>query len=146
MEFELEWLHPSLLICRLSGVATVEGGKAVRRAALSERQFRPGIRMVIVETNLDVSALTASDIEQIAALRAEFAHKPPVRSAVVAGRDSPARYGLNRMFEAYTESQENAEVEVFETLDEAMAWLGEAEASDSSESQITVPGSVIGRP
>ena len=102
--------------------------------------------MVIVETNLDVSALTASDIEEVAALRAEFAHKPPVRSAVVTGRDSPARYGLNRMFEAYTESQENAATKVFQTLDEAMAWLGEAEAPDSSESQITVPASAIGRP
>ncbi|MGD0165700.1 MAG: hypothetical protein ABSC51_00210 [Gaiellaceae bacterium] len=128
MEFELEWVDPSLLICRLSGVATVEGGKAVQRAVLSEPQFRPGIGMIVVETNLDVSALTASDIEQIAALRAEFTHVPPVRSAVVAGRDSPARYGLTRMFEAYTESQENAEVEVFETLDEAMAWINEGDS------------------
>lgn len=134
MEFELEWVHPSLLICRLSGVATVEGGKAVRRAVLSEPQFRSGIGMVIVETNLDVSALTASDIEQIAALRAEFAHMPPVRSAVVVGLDSPARYGLARMFEAYTESQENATIKVFETLDEAMAWLTETDAPVPSES------------
>jgi hypothetical protein len=92
--------------------------------------------MIVVETNLDVSALTASDIEQIADLRARFAHVPPVRSALVAGRDSPARYGLARMFEAYTDSQGNAAVMVFETLDEAMAWLGKANAPGPSEPSV----------
>ena len=133
MEFELEWVDPSLLICRLSGVATVEGCKAVRRAVLSEPQFRPSIGMVIDETNLDVSTLTAADIEQVAELRAQFAHVPAVRSAVVVGPHSPTRYGLARMFEAYTESQENTEVEVFKTLDEAMAWINEGDSRTPTE-------------
>ncbi|MGD0165968.1 MAG: hypothetical protein ABSC51_01575 [Gaiellaceae bacterium] len=133
MEFELEWLHPSLLICRVSGVSTVEGCEAIMRAVISEPQYRPGIGVITVETGVDVSALTAADIEQIANLNAQFAHVPAVRSAVVVGPHSPTRYGLARMFEAYTESQENTEVEVFETLGEAMAWINEGDSRTPTE-------------
>ncbi len=130
MEFELEWLHPSLLICRVSGIATVEGCEALMRAVRSDPQFRPGIAMITNETNVDVSALTASDIERIADLSAQFPHTPPVRSAVVVGPDSPNRYGLARMFEAYADSEENPAIKVFETFDEAMAWLTAGESSE----------------
>ncbi len=61
----------------------------------------------------------------------QFAYVPPVRTVVIAGLDSPARYGLARMFE---------------TLDKAMPWLGEAETPDSSEPPVTVLVSAIGRP
>ena len=79
--------------------------------------------MIVDHTSVDVSALTAADIERIADLHAQFAVSPPVRAAIVAGQDSPTRYGLARMFESYADSQANAEIRVFETLDEAMAWL-----------------------
>jgi hypothetical protein len=74
MDFELEWVHPSLVICRVSGVVTVEGCEALIRATMSKLQFRPGIGMITDLTNADVSGLAASDIEQIADLRAQFAH------------------------------------------------------------------------
>jgi hypothetical protein len=134
VEFELEWVRPSLLICRLSGVATVEDCKALRQAVTSEPQFRPGISMIIVETNLDVSVLTASGVAQIADLRAQYAYVPPVRSVVVVGLDSPTRYGLARMFQAYAESQEDATIRVSETIDEAMGWLGEKDVPSPPES------------
>jgi hypothetical protein len=57
-----------------------------------------------------------------------------VRSALVVGSDSPVRYGLAREFEAYAEEEEDTSIAVFETLDEAMVWLGEGDTLDSPRS------------
>lgn len=133
MEFELEWVRPSLLICRVSGVATVEGCEDLMRTVISRPQFRSGISVITDETGVDASALTASDIEQIARLAAQFADPSPVRSAIVAGPDSPVRYGLTRMFKAYADMRRNTAIKVFDTLDEAMAWIGETDAPGPSE-------------
>jgi hypothetical protein len=46
-----------------------------------------------------------------------------MRTALVAGSDSPARYGLARMFEAYVVSQDDGSIKVFEDFGEGMAWL-----------------------
>ena len=123
MEFEIEWVDPSLVICRTSGVASVEGYKAMM-AALTERpQFQPGVDLIVDHTNVDVSALTAAEIEQVAGLRAQFAGNMAARAAGVVGAGSPLRYGLGRMFEAFTETQPGTKINVFETVEEAMTWL-----------------------
>ena len=133
MEFALEWLHPSLLICWVSGAVTVEGCEALMQTVTSQPQFQSGISVLTVQTHVDVLALTAADIKRIADLNVQFADGAAVRSAIVVGRGSPIRYGLARMFEAYADSQKNGAVMVFETLDEAMAWLSEADAQSHSE-------------
>lgn len=123
MEFEIEWVDPSLVICRTSGLASVEGYEAMMRALTSQPQFRPGVDLILDHTNLDVSALSAADIEQAADLHAQFAGATAGRAAGVVGSGSPMRYGLARMFEAYVVSQTDATVRIFETLEGAMAWL-----------------------
>lgn len=133
MEFELEWADPSLLICRVSGRSTVEGCVALMRAVTSEPQYRPGIGVLTDERNVDVSTLTATDIELIADLSAKFADLTSVRSAVVAGPDSPVRYGLARMFETYAGMRETSLIRVFEAYDEAMSWLTGEDAETLSE-------------
>jgi len=133
MEFELEWVHPSLLICRTSGAATVEGFIALFQAMRSHPQFRPGMNVLADHSSLDVSSITASEIEQVADMRARLVRETGARSALVIGPGSPMRYGLARMFEAYIEPQVETEVQVFETFDEAMAWLTEANAPVPSE-------------
>lgn len=123
MELEIEWVDPSLVICRTSGVASVENYKDMMAALISEPQFRPGVDLIVDHTNVDVSALTAADIEQIAGLRARFAGDVAGRAAGVVGPGSPMRYGLGRMFEAYIDSQPGTKIRVFETVEKAMAWL-----------------------
>lgn len=93
------------------------------RAVVSDPRHRPGIAVITVEEGLDVSALTASDIEQIAEIASRFRDAASVRSALVAGADSPTRYGLSRMFEGYAEIRELGEVNVFETIDQAVSWV-----------------------
>jgi hypothetical protein len=123
MEFELEWVDPSLVICRTSGVGTVEGYEALMRALTSDPQFRLGIDVLIDHTNVDISALTAAEVEQVAGLRVQFLGTKVRRAAGVVGPNSPMRYGLGRMFEAHVASQAGTKIEIFKTLEDAIAWL-----------------------
>jgi hypothetical protein len=123
MEYEIEWVDPSLVICRTSGSASIEGYEAMMRALVSDPKFRPGIGLIVDHTNVDLSALTAADIEQVADLRTRFAGGIAARAAGVVGPGSPMRYGLGRMFEAFVESQSGTDITLFETVEEAMAWL-----------------------
>jgi hypothetical protein len=93
------------------------------KALASDPQFRPGVDLIVDHTNVDVSALTGAEIERVADLRARFAGSVAARAAGVVGRGSPLRYGLGRMFKAYADSQPGTEIRMFETFDEAMAWL-----------------------
>jgi hypothetical protein len=123
MEYEIEWVDPSLVICRTSGLASIEGYEAMMRALVSDPKFRPGIGLIVDHTNVDVSALTAADIEQVADLRARFAGNVAPRAAGIVGPGSPMRYGLGRMFEALVELQAGTDITLFETVEEAIAWL-----------------------
>ena len=123
MEFEFDWVDPSLVICRTSGVGTVEGYEAFMRALTSDPQFRPGVDVITDHTNVDISALTAAEVEQVAALRVQYLGATAARAAGVVGPDSPMRYGLGRMFEAHVDSRVGTKIRLFETLEEAVAWL-----------------------
>ena len=78
-------------------------------------------------------ALSAGDIERIADVRAETTRGMAMCTALVVGSRSPVRYGLARMFEAYVASQADDPVNVFETLDEGMAWLRSLDSASPSE-------------
>lgn len=123
MEFEIEWVDESLVICRTSGAASVEGYQAMMETLISQPGFRPGVDLIVDHTNVDVSALTAAEIERVAGLRARFAGDVAGRAAGVVGAGSPMRYGLGRMFEAFLESQPSTKIKVFETVEDAMVWL-----------------------
>jgi hypothetical protein len=123
MEFEIEWVDPSLVICRTSGVGTVEGYEAMMRALTSDPQFRPGVDVIMDHTNADISTVTAAEVEQVAGLRVQFLGAMAGRAAGVVGPNSPMRYGLGRMFEAHVASRAGTKIEVFQTLEEAIAWL-----------------------
>ena len=129
MEFELTWADPSLVVCRPSGVAVLEGYKEVLRALTSIPEFGPHVKVLMDLTALDVSSLTAADMEELASLRARIAGESKARAAMVVGPGSSLKFGLGRMFEGYLASQVEFEVRVFEKFDDAMAWLKADDAS-----------------
>jgi hypothetical protein len=104
MEFEITWIDRSLVICRTSGVASIEGYRAMMQALTSQPQFRPGVDLIVDHTSVDASALTAVEIEQVAGFRVHFTGTTAGRVAGVIGLDSPMRYGLARIFSAYIEA------------------------------------------
>lgn len=123
MEFEITWIEPSLVSVRNSGVASVEGYAALYEKLAAEPGFGPGVKMLSDHTALDIAQLKVADIEAIAALRNRYTISLEARSALVVGSSSPAKYGLGRMFEAFTAGEPEGLIRVFETRDEALAWL-----------------------
>lgn len=133
MEFELTWINPSLVVCRPSGQAEVKGYEEVLRALTSNPDFGPHVSMLMDMRDLDVSMLKASDMEELASLRARIAGDSKARAAIVAGSNAPLRYGLGRMFEGFVASQVQFEVRVFEEYDEAVAWLQSTDSSTAAD-------------
>jgi hypothetical protein len=123
MEFEITWVDPTLVVCRTSGVAEVKSYEKFLRALTSSPEFGPDVSVLMDLTALDISLLTATDMEELASLRVRFASESKARSALVVGAGSPLRYGLGRMFEGFLSAQVGFEIRVFEELDEALAWL-----------------------
>ena len=123
MEFEITWVDPSLVVCRTSGVAEVKGYEEFLRAITSSPEFGPNVSVLMDLTALDISPLTATEIEELVNLRVRLAGESKARSAMVVGRGSPLRFGLGRMFEGLLSSQVGFETRVFEEFDEALAWL-----------------------
>lgn len=133
METELTWVDPSLVVCRPSGVAEVKGYEEFLQTLASSPECGPEVRVLMDITALDVSSLTAADLEELASLRVRFSGERKARSAMVVGHGSPLRYGLGRMFEGFLASQAEFEVRVFEELDNAMTWLQADDASPTSD-------------
>jgi hypothetical protein len=90
---------------------------------ISQPEFGSDLKVISDHSNLDGSELTAADVAQIADLRMAFTGETGMRSAVVVGPNAPLKFGLARMFEAYAGSKGDDSVKVFETVEEAMAWL-----------------------
>jgi hypothetical protein len=122
MEFELTWIDSSRVVCRTSGTASAKDYAALLRALTSSPEFGPDVKVLMDFRALDVSSVTAADMEKIAILRARFASEVNFRSAMVVGPGG-LKYGLGRMFQSYATAQMELEVSVFHTFDEGMAWL-----------------------
>lgn len=132
MEFEFTWIEPSLVVVRTSGSASATGFQKLFDELASQPGFGPGLKMLSDHTDLNVSALSAADIEKITDIRALLTRSLGARSALVVGPNSPAKYGLARMFEAFADSRGDDSVRVFETTDEAMAWLQTEDTGSTS--------------
>jgi hypothetical protein len=139
MEFEFTWIEENLVVCRTSGPASADGFAALFAELVAQPQFGPGIGVLSDHTDLEPSTLTAADIERIAEIRESNIGAGGMRSAVVVGQHSPVRYGLARMFESYVASHGDESVRVFETCEEAMAWLKAPDSPFPSEdAQVSV--------
>ena len=124
MEYEFIFVDSSLVICRSFGVASVQGFIASAETLTSDPRWSPGMDTISDHTHLDMSRLTASEIEQIAGGESEYSDEiGQGRGAIVIGRYAPASYGLARMFEAFIEPLVDATFRAFWTLDEALVWL-----------------------
>ncbi len=122
MEFELTWIDSSRVVCRISGKASTKDYEALLRALTSSPKFGPNIKVLMDFTAIDVSSVTAADMEEMAVLRVQLAGKSNFRSAMVVGPGA-LKYGLGRMFQSIATAQTEIDVSIFETLEEAMSWL-----------------------
>jgi len=124
MEYELIWVDPMLVICRVSGVPRAEDFIAMTREWLSSSKFAPGMDRVTDLTDLDAKTVSADVIERIATAGAGFGKgKPEMGRLVMVTGDSPVKFGLSRMFASHFKTHVEAPFHFFKTLDEALAFL-----------------------
>jgi hypothetical protein len=121
VRYELSWDGDSEdLPVTMSGVAEVEELGAFREA-LADPRWRPGLRILIDERQVDWSAMSAADIERRVDLLARAMATTRSHTAVVLGRSLD--YGLVRMEQALVERRVPLQLEVFMSLEDARAWL-----------------------
>lgn len=117
------------LIIRARGEATVQGFDAYLREALGDPRWRAGMNILADFTDLDLSSLSAKDIQHLASMHEVYREQldsPAV--AVVAGR--PVNFGLVRMWEAIVEGRVDLRTRPFYTVNEAEAWISQAVERD----------------
>jgi hypothetical protein len=123
MHWEIEVADGSThLIVRTLGLPTIEGFDAVRQAALGHPAYRPGIAIVYDHSGLE-GYLSADEVRAIAASAARFERAGPYFSRIAIVSPDPAMFGLTRMWEVYAGDQVAARTRIFESADEADAWL-----------------------
>lgn len=106
---------------RVTGLATVDGFLRMIDEGIGDPRWRPPMRALLDYTDLDMSALSAEQMRQVAAHATAFdAQLAGARVAVLAPR--ALAYGLARLSAAAAQLT-TAEVQVFGERDAAESWL-----------------------
>jgi hypothetical protein len=122
MTWEIEWGgDPEDVRATSYGTATVEGLHAVVSEILAHPEFHPGVWVILDETSLDWSSMTAADLRRRADLATGYlAQAGNVRVAIVS--PSIVGHGINRQLEAFAGGFD-FDLALVSTLEEARAWL-----------------------
>ena len=104
------------------GVADVTGYLRMCAALTADERFRPGMRILVEQPDLDMTHCTDADVEQIAAsLAARDWNYPPRAVAVVVSEKSAEGARLGVLHLGGTQSKRR----LFDSREDALAWLGE---------------------
>jgi hypothetical protein len=115
----------SLVTVRASGEATLEGFLAYAAEILALPGWRPGTRILDDFRELDLGALSATEIRSIADFHIE--HSSEIgrgQAAIVTG--GPVAFGMARMWQAFAQRGLSLETRVFSSMDLASSWLAES--------------------
>jgi hypothetical protein len=130
MEYVLGWggKREDLLVI-LFGTATVEDLDAWVQVALSDARWSPPMRVLIDQRLVDWGRIGADEIERrVDMLALDSDRIGDSHVAIVAGSD--LAFGLMRMEQAQIEGRVRHEFQVFRSIDEARAWLGQVRAEE----------------
>jgi hypothetical protein len=106
------------------GVVTVSDLDDMVQEALAAPQFRPGMKVLLDHRRADWSQMLSQDIHRRAALiRRDADRIGEQRIAFVAS--TQIGFGLGRMIEAFVNTFVGYDSRVFNSIDEARAWLAE---------------------
>ncbi len=121
MEFEISFVNDHFEV-KLTGKAGADDCRRYFDCLTSHAQWRPGSLVLSDETELELSHLSSEDVRAIAAVCGERKDiMGATRFAAYVG--SELAYGMNRMFQAHAEIKWDAQICVFKTRSEALAWL-----------------------
>ena len=112
---------PEDVLITSHGLATVEGLHASAEEAMAHPSFRPGLRAIIDETDLDWRAMSAADLRRRTDLIPQYLERVgDLRLAIVSPHTVDV--GIHRQMDAYAGGFP-FEWTIVRTLAEARAWL-----------------------
>ena len=111
----------------ISGTADVATFRQCHEQLIDDERFEPGMLILIDQTDLDLTPLSAEDIETIAIGVADRETGGQSVVAVVAPR--PGSFGVNRMGMSRIEEKTTLTTQVFFSHEEALGWLREIKQS-----------------
>ncbi len=113
-----EWIEVATF-----GTAHVEGFRAFGEAVATDSRYRPGLKILIDHSRLNVSKLDASHIS-VLGRRMNQTHPLKDCSHCAFFTPKDMQFGLGRMFEAYRKPPQNdVATGVFNIRKDAEAWL-----------------------
>ncbi len=121
MEFKIVFVDDHFEV-KLTGKAYVDDCRRYFDRLTSHEQWKPGSLVLSDETELELSHLTNEDVKMIAGICGE---RKDIMGATrfAAYVRSELVYGMNRMLQAHAEIKWDAQIRVFKTQSEALAWL-----------------------
>lgn len=101
------------------GVFTYEEALGYMVRLASDPQFRPDFNQIVDCRDVSKAELTGEQVRDLA-MRSGF-NQTSRRAFVVS---SDLQFGLSRMFGTYREVMHAGGIEIFQSMDEALKWLG----------------------
>lgn len=121
-EFEFTESGPFDVVVTTSGKATGAEIEAGRRRLLADPRFKPGMNILVDNSQLDNAGATAEDVRAVAeSLERDRAASGFGCLAIVA--PDAVSFGLSRIWEALAGESVEPALTVVRTREEAIAWL-----------------------
>lgn len=134
MESHIRWIDTRLAVCDLAGEATPDGLEAIIDELIAHPNSDAGMSLLADGRKLDVSKLSASDIQEAVEWGSRLLGRKLVQVALIVGSESPSRYGIARMIQAYVNSLSSwGTMEIFATRKDAALWI------DRNRERVAVP-------
>lgn len=115
-----------LVQSRIRGVLTPQTAEAVYRECLTHPDWSPHFDHLLVYERIDLSELSTSAVQDMVrrfkALDDQYRHGITSKAATV--MDSELQAGILSFYEHISEPELVTEERIFETIEEALLWLG----------------------
>jgi hypothetical protein len=120
--YEFSEAGPFDVVVTIDGVMSPELIEAGRRRLLADPRFRPGMSVLVDNSDVDTSNTTADRLRAIAASAARDYANAGVEDLVMLAPES-VTFGLLRMWHTFLSDELAGRAAVVSSLDEAEAWL-----------------------
>ena len=112
-----------ILLVQFFGVLTRESMTAYGQAAFVDAKVEPSIDSLVELTSVEEYGISASEAAEVAAAFSRVPERRTGKLALVSGPDAGRRQFL-RMYLAHYQHLTNRRAAVFDSVEEAMTWLG----------------------
>jgi hypothetical protein len=130
VDFEISFIDDGqIAVVKTSWQATLDGFAAYLEAMTSDPRWRTGMSVLSDHSELDTGGFSSQDIENLVKSRLSQTGVVGGGLCAIVAR-TPLNFGFGRVFMAYSEGVLPLRTHIFNTTDDALAWLREENSAD----------------